>query len=519
MFKQTKVLLSLLVIISILLGCTPAAPVPPQSTATDARIDAATMTPTEIPATVEPTKTPTATPEPTATPTPLPTPSPADVLAENSFKFVAEWEDKADEVARAIGYIDGVNESAANVCGPLSITQLRDAGWLPQSTDPHDAWLLCARDGEGDCVGIQTLKDNYFPPEYYDYTRVTTSVRDYDWVNNPLKPGDWLYLYIIYRGFDHMITVTRVDDAGRAYSVTNINRGMGFEIHEELLYDPADPTTGIFQELTYFPTRRKLGMTGTGGFLLVRRKDGTEGFPSITGLDAALSPDYRWNALVESADKNTVVYESLPNEVFKYEGLPVFPIVMTALKAAEGKGVTAADLTTVNFQGQTLDALIQAGISGDATALTILREYTEDIGSERAILDGWGLRNTYLDQPMTSSRELATLISGLQLHTFLKEDLADYLAGKLSEGAQSTVDKLPFCQKAEVCWVTDFAVTFDDPNLKTPPPGITGMARVNGTDYAFVLIANPNRTVPEPQVDIKASLETFWQAWEEGSSN
>jgi hypothetical protein len=72
-----------------------------------------------------------------------------------------------------------------------------------------------------------------------------------------------------------MLTVTRIDKNGAAYTVTNVDRGSGFIISEELLYDPSKPGTGLFFELTD-PHRSdpkvNLGICGDGGFLIVRRK-------------------------------------------------------------------------------------------------------------------------------------------------------------------------------------------------------------------------------------------------------
>ena len=63
--------------------------------------------------------------------------------------------------------------------------------------------------------------------------------------------------------------VTRVDNAGRAFSVTNHATSDGFVIDEVLLYDPAQPGTGKFFEWTV-RRNNKLGSTGFGGFELWR---------------------------------------------------------------------------------------------------------------------------------------------------------------------------------------------------------------------------------------------------------
>ena len=194
-----------------------------------------------------------------------------DLLYSESQKYIALTAEEADKVARRIAFLDGRNESASLACGPLSIAILRDAKLLPSDASVRKIWLLCPRERE-DCSGLKTLQQDYFPPAQYEYLRVTESVRTYDFISNPLQPGDWMYLFAITNGYDHMLTVTRVNCNGAAYTVTNINRGNGFIIAEALLYDPNSPGQGLFYELTD-PARGDLGMCGTGGFLLVRKKD------------------------------------------------------------------------------------------------------------------------------------------------------------------------------------------------------------------------------------------------------
>ena len=66
-----------------------------------------------------------------------------------------------------------------------------------------------------------------------------------------------------------MLVVTRVDDNGRAYSVTNHATSDGFVIDEVMLYDPANPGLGKFSEWTN-RQNNKIGTTGFGGFELWR---------------------------------------------------------------------------------------------------------------------------------------------------------------------------------------------------------------------------------------------------------
>jgi len=250
-------------------------------------------TPSSLPATHTPTITPTATstPAPTNTPTLIPSPTPVPPTAtltlrqqreaqlyQASLHYLADTAEEADLVAREIDFAADPHESADNACGPLTVAIMRDSGYLPEDADPHDMWLLCPREELPECHGLDTLHQKFFPESEYNYFRVEENIGSYNWAKNPLQPGDWLYLFVRkgiskYDGFDHMLVVTRVDDRGRAYSVTNINKGDGFVIREELLYDPRRPSLGLFAELTNDQLRKELGMTGTAGFLLIRAKD------------------------------------------------------------------------------------------------------------------------------------------------------------------------------------------------------------------------------------------------------
>ena len=268
-------LISLLALSSCVVSATSPSPTP--------SLQPATLTPTATAtATATPTSTSTLTPIPSATPVP---PTPTLTLRQQreanlyqaSLHYLANTAEEADLVAREIDFASGPHESADNACGPLTVAILRDGGYLPEDANPHDMWLLCPREDIPGCNGLDILDQKYFPLLDYDYIRVDESVGSYDWAKNPLQPGDWLYLFVRkgiskYDGFDHMLVVTRVDDSGRAYSVTNINKGDGFVIQEELLYDPRRPNLGLFAELTNDDLRKELGMTGTAGFLLIRAK-------------------------------------------------------------------------------------------------------------------------------------------------------------------------------------------------------------------------------------------------------
>ena len=229
----------------------------PEPTATPSALPTMTAT-----ASATSTSSPTPNPSPTATPesptpTPTPTQSPQEIAEERihqaSLKYLAANFEEAVQVAREIDFTEGDTEHPNNMCGPLAAAIMRDGGYLPPESEPKEMWLLCARTREDNeaCHGTRDLERKFFSKEDYDYFRVEESIGSYDWKTNPLQVGDWLYLYVMkgisnFEGFDHMIVVSRVDNRGRAYSVTNVNHGEGFVIREELLYDPNRPAQVCF---------------------------------------------------------------------------------------------------------------------------------------------------------------------------------------------------------------------------------------------------------------------------------
>ena len=146
----------------------------------------------------------------------------------------------------------------STTCGPLAIAILQKAGIIPPDNVPHDYFLINPDNGID-----RNLLERTFPNEHYINTRYKIKLNQVNWSAQPLMPGDFLYIYSGEEGnFEHMLVVTRVDSAGRAYSVTNYNTDQGFIINEVLLYDPNDPTAGIFVQWT----KRKEQLLGSTGF-------------------------------------------------------------------------------------------------------------------------------------------------------------------------------------------------------------------------------------------------------------
>lgn len=234
---------------------------------------AAAELPTALPTQTIPP--PTATLAPTVTilsPTPTPlmpylgalSPDQRARLDTIARSFISLTPEEALLTAQNLNYI-GRNANPATMCGPLSLAILQQAGLVDPSVPLADFWYLNPREGYGEKF-LQTV----FPAQRFEKIEQNLPVDEIDYATAPLYPGDFLYLFAGDSGsFEHMLVVSRVDDAGRAYAVTNVNTESGVIVAEVMLYDPAHAGSGQFYEWTDWKNRY-IGRTGYGGFWLWR---------------------------------------------------------------------------------------------------------------------------------------------------------------------------------------------------------------------------------------------------------
>ncbi|MBI5839298.1 MAG: hypothetical protein HZB19_04280 [Chloroflexi bacterium] len=228
------------------------------------------------------TETPTATNTPTSTIAPSPTatltstemliangeivitgPLPREQqmrLYEVSIQFIASTFKESKLVGEKI---NGVGYGSPTIiCGPLALAILQGAGLIEYpDIVPYDFWLLNPYISKD-----RALVNRVFPKDKYEDTLFKTPINKFDWTAEPLQPGDFLFIKHGTGGnFDHMLVVNRVDSLGRAYAVTNFGTANGYIINEMPLYDPNDPTVGLFHTWTA-KQNSLLGSTGFGGF-------------------------------------------------------------------------------------------------------------------------------------------------------------------------------------------------------------------------------------------------------------
>lgn len=195
---------------------------------------------------------------------PLPAPMQVELYRASmdySQTTIADSRRVAKEI-NGVGYGD-----PSNICGPLAVAILRDAGVISSDVVPHDYWLL-----DPAKVLDQRLITAAFPPALFTHEQVSTALNKVDWQASPLLPGDFLFIWHgSWGNFDHMLTVSRVDSRGRAYAVTNFGTPEGYMIAETMLYDPLDPMAGIFHTWTK-ERDQLLGSTGFGGYEIWRAR-------------------------------------------------------------------------------------------------------------------------------------------------------------------------------------------------------------------------------------------------------
>ena len=186
-------------------------------------------------------------------------------LYDTSINFIRQ----TSEGSRLLGEeINGEGYgSPSDICGPLSIAILQEAGIVDSNLDPHRFWLL-----NPDVWTDRRLLAKAFPPERFENTRYKIKLNKVDWNETPLQPGDFIYIYAGTGGnFEHMLVVNRVDVDGRAYAVTNHKTNDGFIISEVLLYNPSDSYVGMFPVWTFRPNAAT-GSTGFDGFEVWRMR-------------------------------------------------------------------------------------------------------------------------------------------------------------------------------------------------------------------------------------------------------
>jgi len=370
-------------------------------------------------------------------------------LQDASKDYIALTAADGIRMARSLNIVKDDGDPT-NVCGPLSIAILRDAGLLDPYIKIRDFWLLNPDNN-------RKLLDQTFPTGHYEHFLFSSPLNEMDWGTFPLTPGDFIYIYAGPGGtFEHMLVVTRVDNAGRAFSVTNHATPDGFVIDEVLLYDPAQPETGKFFEWT---ERRnsKLGSTGFGGFELWRlavpfREKSPREIAFARELDAVMEEHGGdWYVAVKDLSGG-MLYErqaAVPVDVGSMIKLPVAMLFFKSLELEEIPPASYADYISEEGPDRSYEQLLRAMFnkSDMVAAQTLLDEIRIsglDVDEE---LTKWGLRKTNLDSGKLSIQDMVAVYEGLYSGGLVDGFAREYILSLMEESASNNNTRLGILQK------------------------------------------------------------------------
>lgn len=352
---------------------------------------------------------------------PAPIPPWQNALYTASLTYLANSPDAALPIAHSLGYAQGHGDPN-NMCGPLAIAILRDAGLISKYVDPQDFWLWRPDKNPG-------LAETTFPADHFSHYQFSDALNRFDFKSFPLQPGDFLYLYAGNTlSYEHMLVVTRVDDAGRAYAVTNIKTNAGFIVPEVMLYDPNQPGVGQFYQWTD-PRNIKVGLTGTGGFDLWRM---TSAPPDPTPQETALASGIdqavaqyggKWHILIKQIN-GPVIYSRRADDQIPVASLIKVPIAMLFFKSLETSGIPTDQYSSyLSTQGvkrtyaQLLDAMLTHS-EEDATGVLLQETRLNKLDTTQT-LKSWGITKMNVDSRETTASQLAVLLEALYSGKFI----------------------------------------------------------------------------------------------------
>jgi hypothetical protein len=336
-------------------------------------------------------------------------------------------------MAKSMNFL-GVNGYPSTMCGPLAIAALRDAGLLESGLSLGKYFYLDPRPGQND-----TLVSSTFPDELYQKIEFNQAANTIDFKKHPLMAGDFIYLFAGQGGnFDHIITVDRVDKAGRAYTVTNLNTTKGYIIKEVMLYDPENPGAGQIYDWTD-KKNKELGLTGLGGIWIWRlKKTPVDPEPRIQQFRQTVLAEEKqaggdWYVFIQEPGQDPIYSESAYMSIHPASTIKVADAVLF-FKALDKKGVTDLNhyLDSYGTNSRSFKQLLHAMlVNSEEAAASALEEWTAGILDPNQTLHDLGYTQTFVSPRQSSAREMAQILTDLYqgklVNSLAREIILDYL--------------------------------------------------------------------------------------------
>lgn len=400
--------------------------------------------------TLQPTDPHQDAPEPTEQAPTVPRPTSVlnteqlDRLEAASIAYISPDPQSADETVRNMAYAAGADASLT--CGPLAIAILQDAQLLSPYFDLNDFWLSSPLPGRNEPIFKEA-----FPQDQYEWKRDHTPLAEMDFMADPLLPGDFIYTF--GGNYEHMFTVTRVDDAGRTFTVQNVEQGylnddpddISFIIQETLLYDPNNPGAGMVYEWAD-DFNWKLGLTGIDGIMRFRpivpiEEASPEKAELAQQIDAVIeATGGKWNILIETF-KGDEIYTRRPDEKIHPASTIKLAIAMATFEYLEqyGEGPLKERLQrgpsyNIMENDRSFEQLLRSMLvlSEEDAADILYENIHESPLNEYKLLEEWGLSATAFEPRKSTAREMNMLYRGLYSGTFVNAEerqlILDWLA-------------------------------------------------------------------------------------------
>lgn len=457
MLKKNAFPIFLFLMLSFALGaCAPASMLEVSAPESGGLIDfsAPTAAPTITPA---PETAPTNAARPTENPTIQPVArdewiNPAlneaqrEQLAEAAAAYISGTPEEAVDTARELAYATGPDPSL--MCGPLALVILQDAELISQYIELKEFFLLNPRP---EING--PLVEEVFPRYRYEWIRNTTPLNEWDFTQQPLYAGDFVYTF--GGNYEHMFVVTRVDEAGRAYAVNNLERGYltgdpndaAFLIQETLLYDPNQPGEGVFYEWTNPAYSQVLGLTGTEGLQIWRPSQPVpmvdEPKRELASLfDAIIGRGGDWKIRVETLDGETLYERRSRMKINPASSIKVLTAMQTMALLEQESGSDPLDarlqqrppyttLENDRSYAQLLRAMLV--LSEEVSAEVLEDNLARSPARPDRVLNEWGFTQTSLTPRRSTPEELNQLLRGLYQSTWLSSESTALLLHWMSE--------------------------------------------------------------------------------------
>lgn len=357
--------------------------------------------------------------------TPIVTPSPDRPVSSLEGMLSVHFKATTEEALEGL-LVRLDEEDPSSMDGPLAVAMMQETGLLDPSIPPHRFWLLNAA---LDWRRLEVI----LPHEDYLWMEKEGLISQINRMDFSFLPGDLVYLIPERKEFiGKYILVTRVDDQGRVFTITNqyLPARRSFVVDEFLVYDPDQRDKGLIGSLGILERYQ--------GLILWRKRPPADLSNAGERLDRILNRGGIWNVMIKKVG-GEVVYSRSADEIIHPASTIKIATGLLVMKTAEveGKGLDNFLQQAPPKAGRTYAQLLRAMlVVSEETATELLtRDLKQKMGEDgiRRTLDAWGVPGTSIEPRRTTAREITHLLEGLQTETLVGPEASEILIHLMEE--------------------------------------------------------------------------------------